>query len=124
MSNANIQLPISAMHHQTNVWSTPKTYQISAPIPCCGHPSSTVTSLLVFLTEVLIAALSRGLIDRKFITCRKHIKLETSEETTSYLNIKIYGNLEKRGKKYEFYFTSALMPSLAKTSAAWDQITR
>ena len=53
-----------------------KTYQISAPIPCCGHPSSTVTSLLVFLTEALIVALSRGLIDRRFISCRKHINLK------------------------------------------------
>ena len=45
--------------------------QISAPTPCCGNPSSTVTSLLVFLTEALIADLSRGRIERRFMTCIK-----------------------------------------------------
>jgi hypothetical protein len=41
---------------------------ISAPTPCCGKPSSTVTNLLVFLTDALIAALSSGLIERRLIT--------------------------------------------------------
>ena len=45
------------------------TNQISAPTPCWGNPSSTVTSLLVFLTEALIVSLSSGLIERKLITC-------------------------------------------------------
>lgn len=44
------------------------SYQISAPTPCCGNPSSTVTSRLVFLTETLIASLSSGRIERRFIT--------------------------------------------------------
>lgn len=44
-------------------------YHISAPTPCWGNPSSTVMSLLVFLTEALIAALSSGRIERRFITC-------------------------------------------------------
>jgi hypothetical protein len=47
-----------------------RTDQISAPIPCWGNPSSTVTSRLVFLTDALIVALSNGRIERRFITCR------------------------------------------------------
>jgi hypothetical protein len=39
-----------------------ETDHISVPTPCCGKPSSTVTILLVFLTNALIAALSSGLI--------------------------------------------------------------
>lgn len=42
--------------------------QISAPIPHWPQPSSTVTSLLVFLTLSMIVFLSRGRIDLKFIT--------------------------------------------------------
>lgn len=48
-----------------------RAHQISAPTPCWGNPSSTVTSLLVFLTEALIVDLSSGLIDRRLITCFK-----------------------------------------------------
>lgn len=44
------------------------SYQISAPTPCCGKPSSTVTSRFVFLTETLMASLSSGRIERRFIT--------------------------------------------------------
>jgi hypothetical protein len=45
-----------------------ETDHISAPTPCCGKASSTVTNLLVFLTDALIAALSSGLIERRLIT--------------------------------------------------------
>eukprot|EP01018_Ginkgo_biloba_P028767 Gb_28291 [translate_table: standard] len=41
---------------------------ISAPMPCCGKPSSTVTRRLVFLTEAFIVALSNGRMERRFIT--------------------------------------------------------
>lgn len=44
------------------------SYQISAPTPCCGKPSSTVTTRFVFLTETLMASLSSGRIERRFIT--------------------------------------------------------
>ena len=47
---------------------------ISAPMPCWGKPSSTVTSLLVFLTEALMVALSSGRSERRFITWRKNPK--------------------------------------------------
>jgi hypothetical protein len=45
-----------------------ETDHISAPTPCCGKPSSTVTNLLVFLTDALMVALSSGLIVRRLIT--------------------------------------------------------
>lgn len=41
---------------------------ISAPTPCCGHPSSTVTHLPVFLTDDTIVLTSNGLIDLRFMT--------------------------------------------------------
>lgn len=56
------------------------TNQISAPTPCWGNPSSTVTTLLVLLTESLIVALSSGLIDRRFMTY-------PTEEARNWLHI-------------------------------------
>jgi len=41
---------------------------ISAPTPCWGHPSSTVTIRLVFFTLFTINSLSNGLMDLKLIT--------------------------------------------------------
>lgn len=41
---------------------------ISEPIPHQGHPSSTLTILFVFLTESMIAYLSKGLIVLKLMT--------------------------------------------------------
>jgi hypothetical protein len=45
-------------------------YQISAPTPCWGQPSSSVRSRDVLRTDALIVALSRGRIDRRLMTCR------------------------------------------------------
>ena len=42
---------------------------ISAPTPNCGHPPSTVTKWLVFITELIIVSSSMGLIVLKLITC-------------------------------------------------------
>ena len=53
------------------------TYQISAPTPCCGHPSSTVTNRDVFLTDALMVARSRGRMLRRLITCHVSTQVET-----------------------------------------------
>lgn len=42
--------------------------QISEVIPFYGHPSSTATNLLVFLTDLMIVSLSNGLKDLKLMT--------------------------------------------------------
>jgi hypothetical protein len=51
------------------MWS----YQISAPTPCWGQPSSSVRSRDVLRTDALIVALSRGRIDRRLMTCRWNV---------------------------------------------------
>ena len=67
-------------NHRSHQWDRERllikgesSNQISAPTPCWGKPSSTVTSLLVLRTEALMVALSSGLIDRKLITCASFI---------------------------------------------------
>lgn len=40
---------------------------ISHPTPCCGHPSSSVTSREVLRTELFMHILSRGRMDLKLI---------------------------------------------------------
>lgn len=45
------------------------SYQISAPTPCWGHPSSSVNNLEVFRTDALIVSLSSGRMDLRFTTC-------------------------------------------------------
>lgn len=51
---------------------------ISAPTPPYGHPSSTVTNLWVFLTELTMDYLSNGLIV---------LKLRTSQLIPYYSNL-------------------------------------
>jgi hypothetical protein len=43
------------------------TYMISHPTPCCGHPSSNVTSREVLRTELFKHTLSRGRMVLKLI---------------------------------------------------------
>lgn len=50
---------------------------ISEPTPLYGYPSSTVTNLLVFITDLIIVSLSSGLI---------LLKLTTSTEIPSFSN--------------------------------------
>ena len=91
--------------------------QISAPTPCCGNPSSTVTNLLVFLTEALIVSLSRGLIERRFITCINNIDYVYRWRA----GISCVDLILQQHLKFDIrIFTSALIPSLEIISAAWE----
>ena len=112
------------MHHQTNVWSTPKNIPNFCTNTMLWPPFFHSNKPIGFPNRGINSCSVKGPDWPQIYNLQETYKLETATETTSYLNIKIYGNLEKRGNEYESHFTSALMPSLAKTSAACDQITR
>lgn len=75
--------------------------QISAPTPNWGQPPSTVTRWLVFITLVSIVSTSRGLMVRRFITCKSVHLLLTNCLRVLFMRIKI-----RRLKffTYIFYF--------------------
>lgn len=51
---------------------------ISDPIPHCGHPSSTVTTLCVLRTDLTMVSLSNGFKDRRLSTCSAQTSLLSS----------------------------------------------
>ena len=57
---------------------------ISAPIPNCGQPPSTVTRWLVFMTELMMASSSMGRIVRRLITWGTSGTHHHKENYTSY----------------------------------------
>ena len=96
------------------------TNQISAPMPCWGNPSSTVTSLLVFLTEALIVSLSSGLIERKLITCINKISYFCHQTWKCY---KLYGlDCPSNGLPQRWFLPLQVSQQPVKQTTLWFQM--